>query len=490
MKNKKRNQKFKYLLIILLGITLGYALLTVNLKIDGLGNIKSMKFDVHWSNAKVSEGSVVKKSPKIDSARTTATFEFELHGPGNFYEFTIDAVNGGGKDAMITSIDNKVYEEDGVTVATLPEYIHYSVTYADGSPIAVNHKLTAGTKKKYKVRIEYDPNTDESPDENIYYVAELKVTYGEADSNAIPIGSEDLITKVGNKVTIDGMDDNPQVYYIVGEETVDGVDAYALAAEHNISIFATMPGSVQFLQYDQEAAASNLGVDYFYTYDGLCDFDDEYGCAFNYRDYADWMQSFPGGEDKEYVYDSSLLNDGPSTIPNVDCHYHKETDTGITYCFDSSEYSPSYAETEDEFYSYSYFLSISALPIEEFYTKNTAFEQFPFGGDRDKGAFLPLVIEKHKEKIQSLGINVLSARLLSYEEAESISTEIGKVNECFWLGSAYNSSEIYYACGDRGNFNIGYENNDSNSLTATVDYDNFGLGARPVLIIPKSVIDG
>ena len=488
MKNKKRNQKFKYLLIILLGITLGYALLTVNLKIDGLGRINSMKFDVHWGNAKVTDGSVVKKSPKIDSARTTATFEFELHGPGNFYEFTIDAINSGGKDAMITSIDNKVYEEDGETIATLPEYIHYSVTYADGSPIAVNHKLTAGTKKKYKVRIEYDPNTDESPDENIYYVAELKVTYGEANNNAIDVGSEDLITKVGNKVTIDGTDGSPQVYYIVGEETVDGVDAYALAAEHNISIFATMPGSVQFLQYDQEAAASNLGVDYFYTYDGLCDFDDEYGCAFNYHDYAGWMQSISGGENKEYIYSSSLVNNGPSTIEDTECFFHKETDTGVDYCFNKS-YSPAFEETEDEYYSYTYYKSLASLPSEERELKHSAFGGWSFGGDRDEEAFLPLAIEKHKEKVESLGINVLSARLLSYEEAESLSTEIAKVNECFWLGSAYNSSEIYYACGDRGNFYIDHAIGNITDLVGSVGIDYLGLGARPVLLVPKSEID-
>ena len=184
MKNRKRSKKIKYLLIILLVVTLGFALLTVNLKIDGLGNIKNMNWDVHWDNAQVTEGSVVDTVPTLDNKKTTATFSFNLNGPSDYYEFTIDAVNSGGMNVFITAIDNKIYEIDGETEATLPSYIHYDVTYADETPLRVNDMLWAGSMRRYKVRIEYDSNadSDDYPESDLNYVAELKVNYAESDA--------------------------------------------------------------------------------------------------------------------------------------------------------------------------------------------------------------------------------------------------------------------------------------------------------------------
>ena len=481
---KKRNMKIKILLVILLTISLGYALLTVNLKIEGLGTINSMDWDVHWGNAQVTEGSVTDVKPTINGQRTTATYTFNLRFPGDYYEFLIDAVNGGSKDAMIQTIDNKVYEEDGETLATLPSYIHYSVTYTNGTAVAPNQKLPAKGKKQYKVRVEYDSNTDESPEEDLSYVAEFKVTYKEADENAVNVedGRIRLIDSEIIEIT-DQQGNNKQEYLLIGEETVNGVDSYVMVARHNISIYATMPGAVQFLQYDEDAAAKKLGVNHFYT--------NEYAYIFpEYNTYDKaGTPSFDYDYDKsspQYVYDSFYDDEYYSEFDVSEyCHYHQETDTGVTYCF--REGYPSYSsDTEEEYYSYSHYtVEYGGNPSEFYY----------YGHSQSTTSNIKGVVEKHKEKLQSMGINVTSARLLSYEEADRIKDDFKDVEECFWLGSAYDSNHLYYFCGFNNTSIIDYNLERGNGLwggfpALNIEGDiTIGIGVRPVIIIPKSEID-
>lgn len=487
---KRKNMKIKILLVILLTISLGYALLTVNLKIEGLGTINSMDWDVHWGNAQVTEGSVTDVKPTINGQRTTATYTFNLRFPGDYYEFLIDAVNGGSKDAMIQTIDNKVYEEDGETLATLPSYIHYSVTYTNGTAVAPNQKLPAKGKKQYKVRVEYDSNTDESPEEDLTYVAEFKVTYKEADNNAVNVedGRIRLIDSEIIEIT-DQQGNNKQEYLLIGEETVNGVDSYVMVARHNISIYATMPGAVQFLQYDEDAAAKKLGVDHFFTQE----YYDE-----NYPEYNTYDRtenpSFDYDSDKsspQYVYDSFYDDEYYSDFDvSSYCHYHQETDTGVTYCF-HDEYSYDSDTTENQYYSYSRYKNI----IEgEYYGYSSDFRYY--GIDTSSTSNVKGVVEKHKEKLQSMGINVTSARLLSYEEADRIKDDLKDVEECFWLGSAHNDYQLYYACGFNNTSIIDYEFDRGDSHMgggyAVINIERhaqIGVGVRPVIVVPKSEID-
>ena len=66
MKNKKQRKIFLYLLVIL-GITVGFALLSTTLYINGTAGIKANTWDIHWDqeSIQVTENSVVAETPTV-----------------------------------------------------------------------------------------------------------------------------------------------------------------------------------------------------------------------------------------------------------------------------------------------------------------------------------------------------------------------------------------------------------------------------------------
>lgn len=196
--SKNNNKKIILLLVLVLGISIGYAALASNLKINGISKVKSATWKVYWDNVQISDGSVTtsdeNKAQITDTEKTQVEYSVVLNEPGDYYEFTVDAVNAGTIDAMIAKdgIVNGVYSDSTYeTSAELPKAVKYTVTYADGKEIEENHLLRkAGdnpTKETYKVRVEYSEDIDESDldsaNDKTYYF-KFSVEYVQADSSA------------------------------------------------------------------------------------------------------------------------------------------------------------------------------------------------------------------------------------------------------------------------------------------------------------------
>ena len=187
---RRKNNKYLMLLVLLLLVTVGYALISTTLKINGDAIVKKQTWDVYWANPEVSSGSVSTALPDItedqgDPVNTKVVWTVDLALPGDYYEFTVDAVNNGSIDAMITAIEPTVTP----ALPTNPEYIKYSVTYADGVEPAVNHLLAKNTTEKYKVRVYYDEtvatrDTINNMTGDTTYTFNLGVTYGQATRDA------------------------------------------------------------------------------------------------------------------------------------------------------------------------------------------------------------------------------------------------------------------------------------------------------------------
>ena len=129
---------------MLLMVTIGFALLSTTLKINGITGINKNTWDIHWDDTSISEttGSVTATTPAAvtDAEEKNISFEVEFELPGDFYEFTVDAVNEGSIDGKIETISIKFYEADGTTeiaAADLPDEITYSLTHKDGSAIEI-----------------------------------------------------------------------------------------------------------------------------------------------------------------------------------------------------------------------------------------------------------------------------------------------------------------------------------------------------------------
>ncbi|MBR2827909.1 MAG: hypothetical protein IKE70_01585, partial [Bacilli bacterium] len=127
----KREKKFA-LVILLLMVTVGYALLSTNVKLKGTSKIKDARWDIHLDNIKVKEKSVgAEKEATIDETKLGVEYEVNLDTPGDFYEFNVDIVNDGTIDAMIDSIESKmkIGEEEEVDLLkeSTPNYLNYYV---------------------------------------------------------------------------------------------------------------------------------------------------------------------------------------------------------------------------------------------------------------------------------------------------------------------------------------------------------------------------
>ena len=131
MKNLFKDRKTLYLVLGLVMIsvftlTVVYAALNTVLTINGNARVSAADWDIYLNNPRVTNGSATTDVPEI---KTSSTLEFEttLNMPGDFYEFTVDVVNGGDIDAMI---ENVVKNPELTTEQA--KFLKYEITYQNG----------------------------------------------------------------------------------------------------------------------------------------------------------------------------------------------------------------------------------------------------------------------------------------------------------------------------------------------------------------------
>lgn len=177
-KQDSRKKSLKYFLILLLLISVGYAAIATTLKINGTTTVKASKWDVYWepTSINVTQGSVSATGENAahvtnNTTKDEVAFSVELEEPGDFYEFTVDAVNNGSLNAVIAEngVVKKVYSDAAhLTETTLPDYLEYEVVYAENDgTIAAGQTLAkksnnTPTTKTYKVRVKYRDDIDKT----------------------------------------------------------------------------------------------------------------------------------------------------------------------------------------------------------------------------------------------------------------------------------------------------------------------------------------
>lgn len=189
-KNKKNNIIIYIFVVLLACITVGYAILQSSLNITGTSSIPSNRWDIHWNNVVINNESTATATTAASinqNNNTNTRFEITLNSPGDFYEFTVDAVNAGSIDGMISNIAKKYYEADGITETTLPSYLTFTVTYRDGISVATNHLLEAGSTERYKIRVAYSRDIEEEdlPQSAVTIIFDYAVNYIQANNNAV-----------------------------------------------------------------------------------------------------------------------------------------------------------------------------------------------------------------------------------------------------------------------------------------------------------------
>ena len=152
----RRNSNYLVAMVLLLivGLSVGYASISSTLTINGTSSINKTTWDVHFQNVSVTKGSVsATTGPSISSDGLSIDYSVPLSLPGNFFEFTVEVINNGSISAKLS--DNPIIA--GVSVEQ-DVYTNYLVTYSDGTEIKSGDILNSGDIKIIKVRIEYDRN--------------------------------------------------------------------------------------------------------------------------------------------------------------------------------------------------------------------------------------------------------------------------------------------------------------------------------------------
>ena len=95
-------------LLIVLALTLGYAVLFNNLNITGLGHIKKTTWNIYFDNVVILDGEdLVSVKPTTSGTNTTSlNYAVNFNVPWDTFRFNVDVVNNGTMDAMISLINN------------------------------------------------------------------------------------------------------------------------------------------------------------------------------------------------------------------------------------------------------------------------------------------------------------------------------------------------------------------------------------------------
>ncbi len=156
------------------------------------------------------------------STHTDINYAVTLSLPGDFYEFTVDVVNAGTIDGMVSVVTSKLNDVVIDSEHPVPDYLIYSVKYEDGVEIEESHLLAAGETETYKVRVEFDSEItgDNLPSDTQTLSFNFGVTYVQADNSAVER-------------------DNHKLYTVLQKAATEGTYARKYTGEHQDSFAGT-----------------------------------------------------------------------------------------------------------------------------------------------------------------------------------------------------------------------------------------------------------
>ena len=158
MGSKVQNIILGVLAVGLIGLTVAYALLTQQLKIESTATVKAGTWDIHFENL---SSSLTGKAALADTnqlaissnSTTISGSVGDLSVPGDSIVYTFDIVNKGNIPAILSSAPTISTPSCSATgndagATTVCGNLTYTLTYSDGSTIAKNDTLAATSGKK------------------------------------------------------------------------------------------------------------------------------------------------------------------------------------------------------------------------------------------------------------------------------------------------------------------------------------------------------
>lgn len=153
------------LCLALVGLGVGYAAFSASLSIKGTGTVNASSWKIKFQNLStatlVGEAKEV-KAPTINTNDTNISdYSATFTAPGDSISYTFEVANTGTFDAAVSTIaiPTPTCTGNGVNAATdasnVCKNLSYSLTYTDGTAIAVGDTLTKGETKALKLTLVY-----------------------------------------------------------------------------------------------------------------------------------------------------------------------------------------------------------------------------------------------------------------------------------------------------------------------------------------------
>jgi len=170
MSTRKSNKNIilLILLLVIVGMAVGYAALSQALVINGTANITT-EWKVLFTN--IEEGTLTGAESKTAPSytATTATFDVNLLYPGATAEYLITVANQGSINAKLTSVDG---------IETINAVPPTDITYSINA--LADDTLNAGATKTYVVKVKWDAKSEVIP-ETKSKTATITLNYEQAE---------------------------------------------------------------------------------------------------------------------------------------------------------------------------------------------------------------------------------------------------------------------------------------------------------------------
>lgn len=147
-KKKNKNIIIGLLCVMLVFMGIGYALISQNLTIKGIGNVKG-KWDVHISDIKLLSKTGMAEDKSHTFNNLLAEFQTEVYAPGDSLEYEVTLINAGNIDAVINNVTAEI---------TGSPTIKFNV-----SGIEKGDKLLSGATKAIIITITFDSDVTSLP---------------------------------------------------------------------------------------------------------------------------------------------------------------------------------------------------------------------------------------------------------------------------------------------------------------------------------------
>ncbi len=191
MNNKVQNVLLGVLAVGLIGITVAYAALTQQLKIEGTAKVASSKWDVHFGTvnpgqatgyatagtlAKTGETTIAGDIGTLKAPGDSITYTFDIENAGDINAI-IDTVTG-GQSFTCTSATKSVADAVCKDLTYSIKYTDGNATIAKGDQLAKATNTSTPTKKNVTLTLTYKSTATTLASEDVTVTADpMTITY-------------------------------------------------------------------------------------------------------------------------------------------------------------------------------------------------------------------------------------------------------------------------------------------------------------------------